>query len=174
MFERFTKRARATVAAAHDIASSAGAREVRPEHLLAAMLGDESCVATRVLVGLGVVPPEVVAQVEKRDRLGAGLDDGDAKALATIGIDLEEVLRSIGDEPAPARRRARFGRASKKVLELALREALALRHNYIGTEHLLLGLLRAGDPVLRDVLDGLDVTPQQLRSTVAAAVRRAG
>jgi ATP-dependent Clp protease ATP-binding subunit ClpA len=174
MFERFTKRAQAVVRAGIDVASASGAAEVRPDHLLVAVLRDESSLATRVLVGLGAVPQDVVARIEGRDGFGVGLDEEDAEALATIGIDLEEVLRAIGDEQPRSRRRPKFARASKKVLELALREALALRHNYIGTEHMLLGMVRAGDPVMRDVLQGLDVTPTQLRVAVAAAVRKAG
>ena len=174
MFERFTKRAQAVVAAGFEVASASGAAEVRPDHLAVALLRDESSVATRVLVGLGAVPEDVVAGIEGRDGFGMGLNGGDAEALASIGIDLDEVLRAIGDEQPRSRRRPRFARASKKVLELALREAVGLRHNYIGTEHLLLGLVRGGDPVMRDVLESLDVTPAQLRTTVAAAVRQAG
>ena len=62
----------------------------------------------------------------------------------------------------------------KKVLELSLREAIALRHNYIGTEHLLLGVVRGGDPTVLATLAALEVTPARLRTAVADAVRRAG
>ena len=68
----------------------------------------------------------------------------------------------------------RFARPSKKVLELALREAVALRHNYIGTEHLLLGLVREGDVIVRDTLVAAGVDPTTLRAAVAEAVRKAG
>jgi ATP-dependent Clp protease ATP-binding subunit ClpC len=67
-----------------------------------------------------------------------------------------------------------MSRAAKKVLELALREAIALRHDYIGTEHLLLGLVREGDRVVRDSLSAFDIAPAALRSRVADAVRKAG
>ncbi len=68
----------------------------------------------------------------------------------------------------------RFSRPSKKVLELALREAVALRHNYIGTEHILLGLVREGDVIVRDTLVAAGVDPTNLRAAVAEAVRKAG
>ena len=60
------------------------------------------------------------------------------------------------------------------MLELALREAVALRHNYIGTEHLLLGLVREGDVIVRDTLVASGVDPTTLRAAVAEAVRKAG
>jgi ATP-dependent Clp protease ATP-binding subunit ClpA len=78
------------------------------------------------------------------------LDDEDAEALRLLGIDLDEVIRRIDQdlnavgEASPQRRR-RFARESKKVLELSLREALRLGDRFIGTEHVLLGLLRAAD-----------------------------
>ena len=59
---------------------------------------------------------------------------------------------------------------SKKVLELALREAIALRHNYIGTEHILLGLVREGDTIVRDTLRAAGVDPTSLRAASAEAV----
>ena len=71
------------------------------------------------------------------------------------------------------RGRPRFARDTKKALELSLREAIRLRHNYIGTEHLILGLVRGGDPTVRDTLAALDVTPEALRAAVADAVRKA-
>ena len=103
----------------------------------------------------------------RRARYVDGLDDEDAAALESIGIDLEEVVRP----DSATSRRCRSGRGvpgrhggspapSKKVLELALREAIALQHNYIGTEHLLLGLVREGDVIVRDTLlaAGVDTT----------------
>ena len=107
-----------------------------------------------------------------------GLDADDAEALAAIGIDLDEVVRRI-DSNLPTRRRAghnapRFSRASKQVLALSLREALALQHDYIGSEHLLLGLVRDGDRVVLDTLAACGVEPASLRQRVANAARKAG
>jgi len=174
MFERFTKRARAVVGGAFEVAEGAGAADVRPEHLLTAILRDEDCLATRVLSDLGADPASTRADLERRgSRYLDGLDDEDAEALATIGIDLDAVVRRVGDEGRSRRRRPKISRTSKKALELSLREAVALRHNYIGTEHLLLGLVRGGDKVVLDTLAAAEITPAGLRAAVADAVRRA-
>jgi ATP-dependent Clp protease ATP-binding subunit ClpA len=142
-----------------------------------ALLGEGDSLAVRVLTDLGAPPDRVLAEVDaRRDRYIDGLGEEDAEALATIGIDLEEVLRRVDPEPEAGRPRARtrFSREAKKVLELSLREAVALHHNYIGTEHILLGLARAGDPLVRDALAASGVTQKGLRAAVAEAVRKAG
>jgi ATP-dependent Clp protease ATP-binding subunit ClpA len=178
MLERFTRPARAAVETATTYAKEARAGETRPEHLLRALLADEACLASRVLADAGAPPTELRAVLDRlRVQYVDGLDAEDAEALQAIGIDLDEVVRRIDDNlgpAAPARRRPRFSRASKKVLELALREAVALRHNYIGTEHLLLGLVRQGDRVVLDSLASFDVDRAALRTAVADAVRRPG
>ncbi len=130
-----------------------------------------------MLTDLGAPPDRILAEVEsRRDRYVDGLGDEDAAALATIGIDLEEVLRRVEPEPGEERQRVRtrFSREAKKVLELSLREALALQHSYIGTEHILLGLVREGDPLVHDALTALGITQKGLRAAVADAVRKAG
>ena len=138
MFERFTRAARTTVERAVTVAQDATAGEVRPEHLLVALLEQEDCLANRVLTGLGAPVGEVREVLDGlRLRYVDGLDDDDAEALQAIGIDLDEVVRRIDRNlggPSVRRRRPPFSRGSKKVLQLALREALAMRHNYIGTE----------------------------------------
>ena len=179
MFERFTRRARTAVQDAVVIADEQDAAEVRPEHVFAAMLGDADSLAVRVLSDLGASADRLRAELEqRRGRYLVGLGDDDAEALATIGIDLEEVLRRVDlGRDAAARKRRRhpkFAKASKKALELSLREAIALGHNYIGTEHILLGMVRGGDPVVRDTLAACDIAPGQLRAGVKDAVRRAG
>ena len=178
MFERFTKPARAVVKDARDHAERATASEVRPEHLLMALLDNDGCLAVRVLDRLGV--PVATARTtlhRNRRKYVDGLDEADAEALATIGIDLDEVVRRIDRNLGGLRRSSggpRFSRGAKKALELALREALALRHNFIGTEHLLLGLARCDDRVVADTLAGCGLSRPALRDAVADAVRRAG
>ena len=180
MFERFTRRARTVVETASAHAAQTAARETRPEHLFRALLEDEECLATRVLVQSGASVAELRTQLDEANRYGDGLDDDDAAALKVIGIDLAEVVRRGLDRPSGpggrvrGRRRPRFSRASKKALELSLREAIALRHNYIGTEHLLLGLVRVEDRVVADTLARFGIEHGGLRSAVAEAVRRAG
>ena len=181
MFERFTKRARNAVKAAQRIAAEADAETVRPEHLLLALLDDEQCLAVGVMRGLGA-PPDTV---RRRLATVAGppdrLDEDDAEALEAIGIDLAEVMRRVEDNlgsslsAGSARRRSpRFSKPARKVLELSLREALALKHNYIGTEHILLGLARGGDPVVESAFAELGLSHRDLRRTVVEALRRAG
>jgi ATP-dependent Clp protease ATP-binding subunit ClpA len=178
MLERFTKRAREVVERAQSIAVESRASQVRPEHLFAAILWDDQCLAVRVLVAQGGTTERLHAELDRRRaRYVDGLDDEDAAALASIGIDLEEVVRRLGDEPQPKRRSRvsrRFSRPAKKVLELSLREAVSLRHNYIGTEHLLLGLVRQGDVIVRDTLVAAGVDTSTLRQGVQEALRQAG
>ena len=178
MLERFTKAARDVVERTQQIAQESRASQVRPEHLFAALIWDDQCLAVRVLNDQGGTSERLHAELDRRrSRYVDGLDDADAEALASIGIDLEEVVRRMaGDDLRPQRRRGhiRFSRASKKVLELALREAVALRHNYIGTEHILLGLVREGDVIVHDTLVAAGVDPTTLRGAVSEAVRKAG
>ncbi len=178
MFERFTRPARELVERAQEIAKESRASQVRPEHLFTALLWDGDSLAVRLLVDQGGTPERLHAELDKRRaRYVDGLDDEDASALASIGIDLAEVARRLEDSaPEPQRSRrshVRFSRSSKKVLELALREAVSLKHNYIGTEHVLLGLVREGDVIVRDTLTAAGVDTTSLRSAVADAVRRA-
>jgi ATP-dependent Clp protease ATP-binding subunit ClpA len=178
MFERFTKPARAVVEQATVAAREARAAETRPTHLLAALLADEACLATRVLAGLGAAPADLRAELDRRRlQYVDGLDADDAAALQAIGIDLDEVVRRIDSNlggALPSKRFPKFARGSKKVLELSLREAIALRHNYIGTEHLLLGLVRGGDRAVLDTLGASGIEQGALRDAVRDAVRRAG
>ena len=146
MLERFTAPARSTVEGAreHAVASTAG--EVRPEHLLMALLDRRECLAVRVLAEVGAPADEVRRSLD----------------------------RNLGGLRAPTPKRLPFSRPAKKVLELALREAIALRHNYIGTEHLLLGLARCDDRMVADTLAELGLERGRLRAAVADAVREAG
>jgi ATP-dependent Clp protease ATP-binding subunit ClpA len=177
MFERFTKRARTVVEQAALTARDARAGETRPEHLLAALLADEQSLATRVLAGLGAASADLRVELDRqRMQYVDGLDADDAAALQAIGIDLDEVVRRIDRHlggALPGKRPPRFARGSKKALELSLREAIALRHNYIGTEHLLLGLVRGGDRVVLDTLGAFGIERDALRTAVADAVREA-
>jgi ATP-dependent Clp protease ATP-binding subunit ClpA len=178
MFERFTKPARRVVEQSFRHAELATAAEVRPEHLLGAMLDEEESLAVRVLDQLGAPVESLRAELTRlRTAYVDGLDAEDAEALRAIGIDLDEVVRRIdrnlgGGTTRPSR--PKLARSSKKVLQLALREAIALRHNYIGTEHLLLGMVREGDRVVADTLAAFDIEPGVLRRALADAVRKAG
>ena len=180
MFERFTRNARAVVGGAQQSAIQANAPEVRPPHLLESLVSTDSILAMQVLAGLGAPGDEVRRVVRGLvTHYADGLDADDAEALRLLGIDLDEVLNRIDTEltdgrgPIPKGHKP-FSRQSKKVLELSLREALRLGDGFIGTEHLLLGLLRADDPTVRQLLAAFDLTPDDVRRAVDEADRRAG
>ncbi|MGZ4783331.1 MAG: Clp protease N-terminal domain-containing protein [Oryzihumus sp.] len=190
MFERFTKRARQVVVQSLEEARAERQGEVHPEHLLLALLHDPDCLAVRVMTELGAGPEAVRLAIEAQHQAPAsGLGESDAEALRAIGIDLDEVLRSVeanlggglGDPIAEEDlgRRGRRGRKpfapeSRKVLELALREAISLKHGWIGTEHLLLGLLRLDRGAAHEALAGLGLRYRDVRAAVVAALRATG
>jgi ATP-dependent Clp protease ATP-binding subunit ClpA len=189
MFERFTDRARQVVVDAQVSARRLDHGYIGTEHLLLGLL-QAGGIAARVLGGLGVtaaaVEREVLAEV------GRGpLAPGDAEALGAIGIDLDEVRRRVEASFGPGALQWRPGRGcgrklppfagripftprAKKVLELSLREAVALKHGYIGTEHLLLGLVREGEGLAMLVLTRLGAGPEAIRARVLDALRSAG
>ena len=140
MFERFSDRARRVVVQAQEEARRLNHNFIGPEHLLLALVQGE----------------------------GTG-----PQALQSLGVSLESardrILERIGTGPGPATPgHIPFTRAAKKVLELSLREALSLGHNYIGTEHILLGLLREGESDTDSAVHLLDVDIAQVRTQVAA------
>jgi len=124
MFERFTKSARHVVVLAQDEAAGLNHNYIGTEHLLLALLREQQGPAARALGRLGITAPEVRQEI--RARIGQGQK------------------QPKGHIP--------FTPRAKKVLELSLREAVALHHNYIGTEHLLLGLVREGTGVGAQIL----------------------
>ncbi len=182
MFERFTDRARAAVRGAQEAARELKHGRIGTEHLLLGMLSQPESIAAKVLDGAGITREGVLSDVQSA--VAGRLDTGDA--LASIGIDLDEVTRKVEEAFGPGalqRTRAGGGRfgghipfspRAKKVLELSLREALVLKHNYIGTEHMLLGLLREGEGLACQVIgDRLDHAGA--RATIVAMLqRRAG
>ncbi|WP_406107932.1 Clp protease N-terminal domain-containing protein [Micromonospora globbae] len=192
MFERFTDRARETVRRARDEARAEGQRPVGTEHLLLALLADEDGLASRLLTDAGVTADDLRRRVRRHTESGGvGLGDADAAALREIGIDLAAIVARIEEtfgpdalreaEPERPRRWGRrrrytggpFSPRSKKVLELSLREAIRLRHRHVGTEHILLGLLREGHGLAALVLTEAGVELDDLRRRVEAALRTA-
>jgi ATP-dependent Clp protease ATP-binding subunit ClpA len=180
MFERFTRNARAVVVDAQAIAVRAGAPEVRPAHLFESLAAADGVLAMHVLAQLGAAGDEVRRVVHGLTaRYSNGLDAEDAEALKLLGIDLDDVISRIdsdlsdGGGPLPKGHKP-FGRDSKKVLELSLREALQLGDGFIGTEHILLGILREGDKVALKTLEAFDITVADVRRAVEEADRRAG
>jgi ATP-dependent Clp protease ATP-binding subunit ClpA len=182
MFERFTKRARRVVILAQGEARRLGDDGVGTEHLLLALTTEEGGIAATVLRELGATPEAVERALEDTHGRG-GLGDDDAEALAAIGIDLNEIRRraeaSFGPDALKAprgatrRRHIPFSRGAKRTLKNALSEALGLRHNYLGTEHILLGLLAERDDLGFKVLSSVGVVPEAVRDGVLTELRRA-
>jgi ATP-dependent Clp protease ATP-binding subunit ClpA len=190
VFERFTERARGTVALAQEEARDLHHHHIDTEHLLLGLLRDRTSVGYEALDRLGIRLDDVRSEVVRVAGEGhpVTLDQGDAEALRVIGIDLDEVRRRIEEafgagaleKIASARRRRGRRRAcspsvghipftprAKKVLELALREAKALQHDYIGTEHILLGLVREREGLAAGMLAERDVSDERVRSVVS-------
>jgi ATP-dependent Clp protease ATP-binding subunit ClpA len=182
MFERFTKRARVTVVLAQEVARDARAPRITPEHLLTAMLQDGESGATRVLRGLGASPDRLGEVLGRRRATTAGLDESEVEALRSIGIDAEEVVRRVEAELGTSLQDQRrwtgghipFDKDAKKVLELALREAIALGDKEIRSEHMLLGLIRDAHGPVAEAFDDAGVTLPAARAAVAEATKQAG
>jgi ATP-dependent Clp protease ATP-binding subunit ClpA len=192
MLERFTTQARETVLRAREERRQLRHPFIGTEHLLLAMLSEDAGIAYAVLHEAGVDAATVRAEVRRLVGTSPGmLGDEDAAALRTIGIDLDAVLARIEESFGPdaldppvappgrgllGRRRRGGGRLSsraKKVLELSLREALRLKHNFIGTEHILLGLIREGDGLAAKILTEAGVDLADLRRATEARLRHA-
>jgi ATP-dependent Clp protease ATP-binding subunit ClpA len=179
MLERFSRSARVAVVLAQEEARELKADEIRPEHVLVGVLQSAGSDLASLLAGYGLTADAVRERLVP-DESGDKLFDDDAEALRSIGIDLRAVRDSVantfGDDVwdnalrrSGRRRRRRgripFTRSSKKVLELALREALAHNDKTIGCEHVLLGILRGGGKYARTLISE-HVDPVQLRRPI--------
>src|SRR5215210_6211864 len=138
MFERFTDRARRVVVLAQEEARMLSHNYIGTEHILLSLIHEGEGVAAKALESLEISLEAVPGQVE--DIIGQGQQ------------------APSGHVPCPPR--------AKKVLELSLREALQLGHNYIGTEHILLGLIREGEGVAAQVLVKLGADLSRVRQQV--------
>ena len=146
MFERFTERARQVVVLAQDEARVLKHNYIGSEHVLLGLLRAENGIAARALASLGITVDEARAQVIRI--VGRGAED------------------SPGQLP--------FSPRAKQTLERALREALSLGHRYIGTEHILLGLVTVADGVAARVFEALDAEPEEVRARVLQLVVTGG
>src|SRR6188768_3621101 len=133
--ERFTQRARRVLGLAQEEAERLQHNYIGTEHLLLGLMREEGGVAGRVLRDLGLDQRRVEELVERMTRAG--------QRSPNARIDLSP--------------------GTKKVLELAVDEARRMGHHYIGTEHLLLGLMRQNEGVAIDILKRLGVSPEEVR-----------
>ena len=138
MFERFTDRARRVVVLAQEEARLLNHNYIGTEHILLGLIHEGEGVAARALESMGISLESVRSQVVEIIGQGAQAPSGHIP----------------------------FTPRAKKVLELSLREALQLGHNYIGTEHILLGLIREGEGVAAQVLQKLGAELHKVRQTV--------
>jgi ATP-dependent Clp protease ATP-binding subunit ClpA len=192
MFERFTMNARQVVVLSQQAARELHHPFIGTEHLLLALL-DTDCGATHVMLReAGLTRDQVIADIRRLAHPeGDVLGDGDAAALGAIGIDLQAVRAKVEElfgpgalqPPEPQRRRGflrrRVGRhrpftgRAKKVLELSLREAIALRHSFIAPEHILLGILRDNGGLAAKILTEAGLDFEVLRRQAIAALDKA-
>ena len=142
--DRFNQRARRVLQIANDEAERLSHNYIGTEHLLLGIVKEENGIAGRVLRELGAKPDRVAEMVERMT--GAGRRASSGK------LDLTP--------------------RTKQVLEFAVEEARKLSHAYIGTEHLLLGLIRHGDGVAIDVLRQLGLTPDRIRREIMRAIQQ--
>jgi ATP-dependent Clp protease ATP-binding subunit ClpC len=138
MFERFTDRARRVVVLAQEEARMLNHNYIGTEHILLGLIHEGEGVAAKALESLGI-------------------------ALEGVRQQVEEIIGQGQQAPSG---HIPFTPRAKKVLELSLREALQLGHNYIGTEHILLGLIREGEGVAAQVLVKLGADLNRVRQQV--------
>lgn len=172
MFEKFAKDARESVVGAQEEARVLGADRIGTEHVLLGMLRSPDTVAAQALERLGVTHADVLATVRA---LPPGAIDADA--LAGVGIDLDavraQVEASFGPGALDTQPRSRAGHlpfepSAKKLLEIALREAIRVKHRRIDTGHLLLAVVRLDDTAAYRALSSLGVGPTAARESVIA------
>jgi ATP-dependent Clp protease ATP-binding subunit ClpC len=155
IFNRFAKEARACVEAALEEARELGHDSIGDEDLLLGILRADEGAAAEALSSLGVTLEGAREQSEGM------LSD----ALSSIGVHLEDIRREAGDAfdmRIPEGSRISFSPRAKRVLEGALREAVRLRDNRIGTEHVLLGILSNEDGMAVRMLARMGVSPEAL------------
>ncbi|MDN6353346.1 MAG: ATP-dependent Clp protease ATP-binding subunit, partial [Corynebacterium sp.] len=138
MFERFTDRARRVVVLAQEEARALNHNYIGTEHILLGLIHEGEGVAAKALESMGI-------------------------SLEAVRTEVEDIIGTGGHPPSGY---IPFTPRAKKVLELALREALQLGHKYIGTEHILLGLIREGEGVAAQVLVKLGADLSSVRQQV--------
>ncbi len=177
MFERFTRAARDTVTAAQREARDLHHSRIGTEHLLLGLLDQRSSPVAAVLVAHGLTRTTVVEGIVAH----VGGDDLDADALTTLGIDLDAVRDRVeatfgpgaldGGKRPGTKGHIPFSSRAKKVIELSLREAIALQQKTITDGHIALGLLREGQGLAMKIIADRGVDPFALRQEISAALR---
>ena len=139
MWERFTERAKHVVSAAREEATRLGSEYVRTEHILLGLCREPDGIAARALENLGVDIESLAMEIEQQVQRGNAVVSGDEIA---------------------------FTPRAKKVLELAVEEARRFNHSYIGTEHILLGLVKEGEGIAAKVLQDMKIDLDRIQAEV--------
>ncbi len=139
MWERFTERAKHVVSSAREEATRLGSEYVRTEHILLGLCREPDGIAARALENLGVDIDELALEIEQQVQQGNAVVSSDEIA---------------------------FTPRAKKVLELAVEEARRFNHNYIGTEHILLGLVKEGEGIAAKVLQDMKIDLEKIQAEV--------
>ncbi len=175
MFERFTDRARRIVVHAQEEARRFGHTSVRTEHILLGLLDEGEGVASRVLEDAGIGADRLRPRLHEEMGVAAQPAEPEAAAGSAPAAEPEPEARKSRSMPERIREaRARhipFATESKRVLELSLREALDFGHNYIGTEHILVGLMVEGDGMAARVLRELGADVDAMRERITDLLR---
>jgi ATP-dependent Clp protease ATP-binding subunit ClpA len=177
MFERFTEDARHVVVLAQEEARRLHHDHIGTEHLLLGLLEQPGSPTAAVLAGHGLTRESTEAAL----RAFVGTEELDATALGAVGIDLDAVRDSVEAAFGPGALDAPRGRAApgghlpftpraKKVLELSLREAIALKSRSIADGHIALGLLREGQGLAAKVIHDRGVDAGRLRDEIRLAL----
>ena len=145
MFGRFTERAQKVISFSQQMAQQLGHNYVGTEHLLLGIIKEEESIAAKALKNLGIE----IEQVQQR-------------IVQSVGV---------GDKPSEL---LGYTPRTKKVFELSIGEARSLNHNYVGTEHLLLGIIKAGDGIATKILTELGASLQNVRTEVLKLLNSGG
>lgn len=146
MFSNFTERAKMTVMKAQQLAAQMGHSIVGTEHLLLSLATEEQGVAARVLAQRGLSAQDLLVQIQE----------------------------AMGTSPRLSSQSIPFSPRIKRVLELAVEEARGLGHNYVGTEHLLLGLIKEGEGIGARLLQANNISTESIYADVIEAVGQGG
>jgi ATP-dependent Clp protease ATP-binding subunit ClpA len=184
VFERFTVQARAVVVGAQIGARELGRPSIDTPLLLLGIAGERESAGARVLTALGVGEDDIRDDIRRAsERRDPTFSDADESALRSVGIDLGEVRRSVEETFGPgALDRGRGAPAghipltpgAKKALQLALREAAALGQTSIGTEHVLLGLVRDEECSASLLLAAHGIDRERVRAEVLREIESGG
>lgn len=169
MYERFTDRARKVMQLANLEAQQLNYERIDTEHILLGLLKEGSGVAAHVLRGFDLDPaalyPSIAAHVEPRP---APVVSSPPERPSQPSVWRHAVIAVLGRHRS---KRLPQTSATKRVIEYAMTEAQSLRHNYIGTEHILLGLSQGGDTLAAQLLAERGLDLEKIRNAVLALLQ---